>query len=358
LLATNSSKEFPRLAVAVRSVAESSSQVERLHFHLFLADHTEPDWWKLEKSWTDLQCEFSFHKAGDVLGDRSREKGYGYWYRIWAGEVLPPDVSRVLYLDCDTLTYDDVTRLWEIDLSHQLAAVVEDAGAPLHNFAVNLAEHAPRFGLSFSADQRYFNSGVLFINLDRWRSEGVAENLESIFQPHRGWAHSFDQDELNLLLRDRVKFISPAWNLIETLGVLADWKYAQFEQFGFPDYFEKPKIRHFAGGSKPEMFFSRSSVKRDYYAHLDRTHWSGQRSKWERWLIGWVAGDVMDLHYILVRGFAQHALVHPWKRLGLHLLRAPYSLPLYLLMPLNRLRLAFLRRCSAKGSTLSKVRRG
>lgn len=75
------------------------------------------------------------------------------YYRCFLSALLPEDIDRVLYLDCDIVILGDITPLWRTPLdAHTGVAVVEDTGCKeLQRYEI----------LQYPAEDSYFNSGVL-----------------------------------------------------------------------------------------------------------------------------------------------------------------------------------------------------
>ena len=79
--------------------------------------------------------------------------------RLFVGEVLPEETSRILYLDCDTVVLSSLKNLWETDLkSSLLGAVMEPTIYPSIKEEIGLLPSEP-----------YYNSGVLLIDMNRWK---------------------------------------------------------------------------------------------------------------------------------------------------------------------------------------------
>ena len=87
--------------------------------------------------------------------------------RLLVGRVLPPEVHRVLYLDCDTIVSDDLTGLETFDMQGCPIALVQEPTIN-HN-------RLPVLGLK--PESRYFNAGVLLIDMDRWRAENTEKTV-------------------------------------------------------------------------------------------------------------------------------------------------------------------------------------
>ena len=126
-------------------------------------------------------------------------------YRLIIPDVLP-DLGRVIYLDADLLVCRDVEELWQLNMDNYSLAAVRDVGFD-HN--IMLAEPITA---GLVDRQRYFNSGVLVMNLDRIRAQGnlAARGLEYLRQHPN--AMTPDQDALNVLFRNDTLLLEEYWN--------------------------------------------------------------------------------------------------------------------------------------------------
>jgi lipopolysaccharide biosynthesis glycosyltransferase len=103
--------------------------------------------------------------------------------RNFLADLLPRCVPRTIYLDSDVLAVDDVRRLWETRLP---AAAVVAAPEYCHaNFSRYFTEafwSDPDLGdRVFNARRRapcYFNTGVMVIDLRRWRVGNYRRRIE------------------------------------------------------------------------------------------------------------------------------------------------------------------------------------
>lgn len=214
-----------------------------------------------------LGGRITFHRIEDGDVANLREMGRisrVMWYRVFLPRLLP-DVERVLYLDCDTIVMDDPAALWRLDFgSDWLAAVanVFEPGAERRIAALGLG------------DGRYFNSGVLLMNLAAWREHRVGERIIKLArtQPQRlVWP---DQDALNLVCAGRWQALHPRWNCQNSLfffphapGVLGAATVAEAVS--------APGILHFEGGelAKPWHYLCKHPLRNEYYRHLAQTPW-------------------------------------------------------------------------------------
>ena len=111
------------------------------------------------------------------------------WYRLLLGEVLS-DVKRCIYLDADTIINLDIAELWAEDTGANGLAAVRDL--------VSQEGHYSAFvGMGLGAEERYFNSGVLLLDLDKFRKqEKLLERGADFLEEHELVDYP-DQDILN-----------------------------------------------------------------------------------------------------------------------------------------------------------------
>ncbi|XP_059455463.1 probable galacturonosyltransferase-like 3 [Corylus avellana] len=100
--------------------------------------------------------------------------------RIYLADLLPSAVGRIIYFDSDLIVVDDVEKLWSIDLGNHVL------GAPEYCHANFTSYFTARFwaNRAFAASLKgkracYFNTGVMVIDLRKWREGRYTERLES-----------------------------------------------------------------------------------------------------------------------------------------------------------------------------------
>lgn len=197
----------------------------------------------------------------------SRHVSRECYLRILAPTFLPKTIKRVLYLDCDVVVVDDVGPLWSTDLEGCVLAA-----APDHPWDPDGRERERTLLLGVSKHAPYINSGVLLIDLERWRAARYTSRLLD-FARKAGAALTFhDQDAINVVLADDIKLLDSRWNLQARMYRLP--------RHVFPDQFEttrdgrrRPAIVHFTTADKPWIFGSQLPMRQYYYKYLDRTDW-------------------------------------------------------------------------------------
>ena len=215
------------------------------------------------------------------------------YYRIFASRILPTDVDKILYLDSDIIVRKSLNELWQSDLSDHALAAVKDEGDGIQK-AVGW----------WPAGTRYFNSGVLLINLEFWRQNSVSERAITFIRDNPEKVTYWDQDALNAILVHRWIELPACWN---------------FQETG-----KDPAIVHFIGEEKPWHWSLKHPFKSEYHKYRLKTPWPqyklGGRPSLPRRLHCSLRGFAGSL-----RTFARAMLPGVLKRwLRLHLMSSQY----------------------------------
>jgi lipopolysaccharide biosynthesis glycosyltransferase len=178
------------------------------------------------------------------------------YFRLLIGDVLPADIHRVLYFDSDIVVRGHLLPLWKTDLSNNIIGAVADA-------AVNKDTELKR-GLGIAEEVPYFNSGVMLIDLDRWRSDEIASKALAFCREYPARLKYWDQCALNFVLTVACQDLSAIWNL---QGAHVDT--------GDKQLLRDAKVVHFTASFKPWHFQCRHPLASLYWALLRDTPWHG-----------------------------------------------------------------------------------
>ena len=230
ILVSSDTNFLPILGVMLHSLVTERSNERQLTVHL-LCHRDSLDSVMLDRLDKQLRCyERTDLRIVDVsaIADLSRlHLGLGYvtaiYYRLLA-PVLLPHLDKVLYLDCDLIIQDDITKLYDAQLGDNLVAACIDTDIVGHMFAPvnNLKEYMLNLGIRDTSG--YFNSGMLLMNLKRMRDEALTEQMIEFVQAHN--CHFPDQDVLNFFCQGRVLYMSKAWNSHQLAKVEPQARYA------------------------------------------------------------------------------------------------------------------------------------
>ena len=192
-------------------------------------------------------------------------------YRLLLGELLPQALRRVIYLDADTIVTGSLAPLFDHPLDDgAVVGAVPDAQSPWA--AGPLGPPWKELGLDPSSG--YFNSGVLLIDLDRWRRDRTGHRcLELLRRLSPTWG---DQDGLNTVLENRWHQLSRHWNVqsADVRGSSIAWALWTRE---IRDAVSSPGIMHYTEGDKPWLATTQHPETARWFRSLDQTSWAGWR---------------------------------------------------------------------------------
>ena len=118
------------------------------------------------------------------------------YYRLLAGELLPENLDKIIYIDPDILVINSLKEIWETDIRDFLFA------AASHTGKTDMANNVNKIRLGTDTD--YYNSGFLLINLKRAREEIVPEEIFAYADHNYKNLLLPDQDILNAMYGDKV----------------------------------------------------------------------------------------------------------------------------------------------------------
>lgn len=187
------------------------------------------------------------------------------YYRLKLPDLLPKEISRILYLDCDMIVTGALRPLWDTDITGMAVAAVMD----------NLSFMPETFRrLSLPAGDKYFNAGTLLINLDYWRQEDVFEKALQIAEEKSDALLWHDQDILNLLFHKNWKQVPFRWNVMNTL--MRPLPFYTPALIGEIDKEVKHRvIIHYTCAWKPWIYPCDNPLCFEYYKYLALSPWKG-----------------------------------------------------------------------------------
>lgn len=192
------------------------------------------------------------------------------YYRLLLPSVLPGDVDKVLYLDSDLVVVRDVTPLWDLDVSSTSLIAVPEL-APAARLVSSPDGIALYRELGLPPDLKFFNSGVMLINLRKWREEHVALRAYIYLEAAADYLRWHDQEALNAVLAGDWRELDPCWNVTMHLFRRgADTAQRR-------DLLREACIVHYNSAIKPWQRDFSLGFRDLFFHYLDKTAWSSWR---------------------------------------------------------------------------------
>lgn len=192
--------------VTLYSLLESARCPVRIHF--IHKGYTDADLKRLCATLARFAARYELRpmRADDArFRDLSSTRGDRFTYvRLLLPELL--EESRVLYLDCDLVVGVDAGAL---------------ARQPLDGFALGASgigefrwsnDGALCRALGLEIEAPYFNAGVLLLDLDAWRRDGLTSRCLEFARQHAPRLATADQTVLNFIFYRKFKALQPEFN--------------------------------------------------------------------------------------------------------------------------------------------------
>lgn len=184
-----------------------------------------------------------------------------FTYARFLFQDMFPKLSKVLYIDVDTLILGDLAELYATPLEGHLVAAAVGKGTDRADHCWGILNYKE---LGIPPDTPYFNAGVLVMDLDAWRRENFAKRCMDYAEKYPELCIFWDQTVMNTLLAGRFTHLDQKWN----------------QQFnGLKKSSDDLGILHFWGADKPWNFTNNlpHGAKNLFFEELDRTAWLGWR---------------------------------------------------------------------------------
>ncbi len=126
---------------------------------------------------------------------------YTTYYKLFAAREIEVPTDRILQLDGDTIINGKLDYLIDLDLEDYVCAATRDCVLTSYKEAIGL-----------NRDEFYYNCGVMLISVDNWRKAHCTERIVFHLNNVRNKYFVVDQDIVNVLFRNEIKYISATYN--------------------------------------------------------------------------------------------------------------------------------------------------
>jgi len=181
------------------------------------------------------------------------------YLRLFAPALVEKGVKKLIYFDVDMIVKSDISELWDIDLQGFTMAAVLDVGKTVGCLWGGIPNYKQ---LGLPADAKYFNSGLMIIDCEKWVAENIPQKVFKAMDDNIEYVNYADQYGLNVVFAQNWLEIDPLWNWFAN------------------NYHPKPKNIHFLD-IKPfyKSYNSDQEFRKEFFNYLDMTPWKGMPLK-------------------------------------------------------------------------------
>lgn len=149
--------------------------------------------------------------------------------RLYAGDILPEDIDKIIYMDCDTIVNNDLSELWNFDMRNNVVAGVRDCISKEYN--VNLG---------LDKNEIYLNAGMLLLNIASMRKMNMSAKIKHFLKNRNGKILYADQDMMNVIFAGKKDYVDIRYNV---MSLIANYSYKDIMRIRrVKNYYSREKI--------------------------------------------------------------------------------------------------------------------
>lgn len=197
------------MGISILSLLENNQDIDIIRVYIINDDISEINCEKIESIFKAYNRDLPIWKKVKGINEALQMEVYEdrfsqtQFARLFLEEILDEQDDRVLYLDCDTIIHDSLKEFWNMPLGEKMGAVLADAFSSLYRGNIGLGKN-----------DLMFNSGVMLIDMKKWREEYIGHQLRAFIRAHKGIVQQGDQGVLNAVLSKKVCIFSPRYNFL------------------------------------------------------------------------------------------------------------------------------------------------
>lgn len=203
--------------VAMKSMIENASKEYTYHMHILHTDVSaamQERVKELENANTRIYFDDVTERLAKLDGELPVRDYYSHttYYRLFIPDMYP-QYDKAIYIDSDTITIGDISKLYEQNIDGYYVAGVRDQVVIQDETFGEYVEKV--LGLDRHA---YFNAGMLLMNCKVFREENLLQKFIQLLNTYT-FVVAQDQDYLNIICKDEVLWLDASWNT-EVFGEL------------------------------------------------------------------------------------------------------------------------------------------
>lgn len=315
ILYTLNDKFAPQVGAAITSICENNKEVKDINFYLITLNFKKSSISMMKKLVKKYNRSIYFYELDNIEKYFSFDFDTLGWNkvivaRLLVDKILPSDIKRILYLDGDTIVRGNLEGLYNTDM-----------GSKLIGMSIEPTIDKKRIASLNLGDKPYCNSGVLLIDLEKWRSKKSGEKIIDYYREKKGKLFAADQDAINGALKNDIYVISPRYNYY---NIFDQYSYRFFVKIMKPIDYSKyvsasdmkeaksnPVIVHYLGEERPWREWSTHKYKKDYKHYLSLTPWSDTEDEkgWKVYFVCWKIFNVFTKPFPGLRLYCINKLI-------------------------------------------------
>ena len=230
-----------------------------------------------------------FVSCNSILSDSTITEAFSYtgfrknkhsYLKLFFDRLIYDDIDRLIYLDCDTVVEADLSELSMYEMGENPIGMALDSLVMDSRSSIGLSEEDP-----------YFNSGVVLLDVPRWKKEDCSNRILSHVINVRKYG-TVDQDILNVEFKSEITILPVRYNYQPIHIDCPFSKYSRIFKHKSVYYQEKemeeasmnPAIVHFLRflGESPWNEGNMHPATKYYDKYYLESPWSGKRKRYKK----------------------------------------------------------------------------
>ena len=193
------------------------------------------------------------------------------YYRYFLDEFLPIELTEIMYIDADIVCMNNISNLYFQEINNlKESEFVISAKTEFTSNEEKYGYHDEFSRLELEGE-KYFNAGVMFIDLEKWRKLNIQEKLLDKQNKIKNKIKLWDQDVLNSFFDGKYNEINSYLNYTVNIWLFIRENFNHSKEISHEDKL-KILLLHYAGKSKPwtikGALHPTSSIYQDIYRKL------------------------------------------------------------------------------------------
>lgn len=206
------------------------------------------------------------YKFPNIEGTHVSEATY---YRIFLEDYLPQEIDNILYIDADIVCVNNPINSLKTEVEN-LNRLNTTIACKTEHYKQDFKDVFRRLNLR---SDKYFNAGVMIINLKKWKSDNTKNNLLKILEVEYKKLDFWDQDLMNIYFDGSYLEISDKFNFV------IDLAFYEYNNYSITtnEITNNNLFIHFAGSHKPwflnGIICNLSELYQNYFRLLTKTNY-------------------------------------------------------------------------------------
>lgn len=292
ILCSTDDNYVPYCGIMLTSLFENNKDA-KIHVYLMTETMSDSNWARLQ----ELTRKYSQNISPIIIDSRKLKDcpmhdddyvSLATYYRLLAPQLLPQEIDKILYLDCDMIIDQSIESLYNTDIeNYALAAALDE----------DYMNEGKYQRLEYTFEKKYFNAGVLLINLKYWRDYKVMQRCFEYIKGNACKLIFHDQDTLNFVLKDEKKEIHIKNNF--QTGFIHKKRYVEPGLINdINESVVAPVVIHYTGLNKPWKY-GVHPYKNHFLHYKSISAWSGTRQEYGRSIKERIVECIYSIFYAL-----------------------------------------------------------